>query len=427
MKVTGIIAEYNPFHNGHAYQIQKAKEKSQADYIIVAMSGNYVQRGAPALLDKFSRTQAALKNGADFVFEIPSLWASASAEYFAAAGISLLHALGCVDTVSFGCETTDLSLMSKTAQLFAWEPPEYVSFLSDYLKQGFPFPSAREKAVISYFTQQKEDLSVTDLSFLLHEPNNILALEYMKYLTRNNLPITPLPVLRQGNGYHDTTTGEDFCSATAIRTLCLETNAKESEQENLKQTKLNTIFHYVPKETADLLVQPDSCFLTENNFSAMLYYKLLSEKEKGFAEYADSSPELSNRICRRLSGFRDYESFCKLLKSKEVTYTRISRLLLHILLNHKQSDYERAKEIGYIPYLRLLGFRKDASSLFTEIKKHALVPLITKPAGAASFLSQDAFALFEQDVFASDLYYGILGQKSGVLQKSEYQRGIVVV
>lgn len=427
MKVTGIIAEYNPFHNGHAYQIQKAKEKSHADYIIVAMSGNYVQRGAPALLDKFSRTFAALNNGADFVFEIPSLWASASAEYFAAAGISLFHALGCVDTVSFGCETTDAALMTRTARLLSQEPPEYASFLSEYLKQGFPFPAAREKAVISYFTRQKEDLSVTDLSALLHEPNNILALEYMKYLIKNNLPITPLPILRQGCGYHDTNTGEDFCSATAIRTLCLQPRTKESEQECLNQRKLNTIFRYVPKETAKLLLHPDACFLTENDFSAMLYYKLLSEKEKGFAEYADSSLELSNRICRCLSDFRDYESFCKLLKSREVTYTRISRLLLHILLNHRQSDYIRTKEPTYIPYLRLLGFRKDAAPLFTEIKKHAFVPMVSKPAGDVFSLNKTAAALLEQDIFASNLYYGTLAQNSGILQKNEYQRGIVVV
>ncbi len=339
MKITGIIAEYNPFHNGHAYQIQKAKEQSHADYIVVAMSGNYVQRGAPAILDKFSRTRAALKNGADFVFEIPSLWASASAEYFAAAGISLFHALGCVDTVSFGCETADTALMTKTARLLSIEPPEYASFLSGYLKQGFPFPAAREKAVVSYFAQKKEDVSITALSSLLHEPNNILALEYMKCLIQNNLPITPLPILRQGSGYHDTNTGEDFCSATAIRTCCLKPRTEESSQE-LKQINRNAILPYVPEETANLLSHPDTCFLTENDFSAMVYYKLLGEKEKGFAEYADGSFELSNRICRRLSDFRDYESFCKLLKSKEVTYTRISRLLLHILLHHRQSDYE---------------------------------------------------------------------------------------
>ena len=422
MKVTGIIAEYNPFHNGHAYQIQKAKEKSHADYIIVAMSGNYVQRGAPAILDKFSRAQAALKNGADFVFEIPTLWAAASAEYFAAAGISIFHALGCVNTLSFGCETADLSLMKKTAQLLSEEPPEYTSLLSSYLKQGLPFPAAREKAVISHLVKQEESLSITDLSSLLHEPNNILALEYMKCLIRNKLPITPLPILRQGSGYHDTNTEEDFCSATAIRSLCLNPSAEKSEQ-----IRLNTIFHYVPKETADLLFHPDACFVTENDLSEMLYYKLLCEKEKDFTEYADSSIWLSNRICRMLPGFRDYESFCELLKSKEVTYTRISRLLLHILLNHKQADYDRRKKTGYVPYLRLLGFRKDAAPLFSELKKHTALPLITKPAKAVTLLDHDAFVLFEQDVFASDLYYGILGQKSGILQKNEYQRGIVVV
>lgn len=426
MKVTGIIAEYNPFHNGHAYQIQKAKELSQADYIVAAISGNYVQRGAPALLDKFSRTLTALQNGVDFVFEIPTLWASASAEYFASAGISLFHALGCVDTVSFGCESADFDLMRKTAQLLAEEWPEYSSLLSSFLKQGLPFPAARENAVISYFTEKKEHLSFPDLSSILREPNNILALEYMKCLIQNNLPITPLPILRQGSGYHDKSTGGDFCSAAAIRTLCLDSCKKEPLWESDKQINLKTIRSYVPKETADLLFHPDTCFLTEKDFSQMLYYKLLSERDRGFLEYADGSAELSNRICRLLPEFKDYKSFCELLKSRDVTYTRISRLLLHILLNHRQSDYDSMKK-SRIPYLRLLGFRKDATPLFTEIKKHATLPLITRAAGDSSLLDETAAVLFEQDVFASDLYYGVLAQKSGFSQKNEYQREVVVV
>ena len=426
MKVTGVIAEYNPFHNGHAYQIQKAKELSQADYIVAVMSGNYVQRGAPAMLDKFSRAYTALQNGVDFVFEIPSLQASASAEYFAAAGISLFHALGCVDTVSFGCESADFDLMRKTAQLLAEEPPEYSSLLSSFLKQGLPFPAARENAVISYFTEKKEHLSFPALSSLLHEPNNILALEYIKCLIQNNSPITPLPILRQGSGYHDQNIGEHFCSATAIRTLCLDSREKESLWESDKQINLKTICSYVPKETADLLFHPDTCFLAEKDFSQMLYYKLLSERDSGFSEYADGSPELSNRICRLLPEFKDYKSFCELLKSREVTYTRISRLLLHILLNHKQSDYDSLKK-SRVSYLRLLGFRKDASPLFTEIKKHASLPLVIRAAGDSSLLDETAAALFEQDVFASDLYYGVLAQKSGIVQKNEYQREVVVV
>lgn len=421
MKVTGIIAEYNPFHNGHAYQIKKAKELSHADYIIVAMSGNYVQRGAPAISDKFSRAFAALKNGADFVFEIPSLWASASAEYFAAAGVSLFHALGCVDTVSFGCETEDFDLMAKAAGLLAEEPPEYAFLLSSYIKQGLPFPAAREKAVIVYFTKQKEKVSFRSLSSLLREPNNILALEYMKCLIQTNSPLKPLPILRRGSGYHEKSAGEEFCSATALRMICLDPAAWSEETSGE-----DTISRYTPKETADLLFHPNACFLTENDFSQMLYYKLHSEKDRGFFKYADSSKELSNRICRRLSEFQDYKSFCELLKSREVTYTRISRLLLHILLNHTQADYDRIHKEG-ISYLRLLGFRKDAAPLFSEIKRRASLPLITKPAKDVSLLTEPAAALFEQDLSASDLYYGALALKSKMLQKNERQRGIVVV
>ena len=148
MNTIGIIAEYNPFHNGHSYQLKKAKELFHADYVIIAMSGNFVQRGLPAVLDKFSRTEMALKNGADFVFEIPTVFATASAEYFAAAGIGLLDALGCVDAVSFGCETPDLPLMSYVAEILAHEPKDYKTRLHSYLKNGEPFPAAREKAVI---------------------------------------------------------------------------------------------------------------------------------------------------------------------------------------------------------------------------------------------------------------------------------------
>lgn len=423
MNVTGIIAEYNPFHNGHAYQIQQAKKLSHADYIIVAMSGNYVQRGAPAILDKFSRAYAALKNGADFVFEIPSLWASASAEYFAAAGISLLDALGCVNTVSFGCESPDSDLMRRAARLLAEEPQEYSSFLSSFLKQGLSFPAAREKAVIAYFSEQKECFSSTVLASILHEPNNILALEYLKCILQNHLSMTPLPILRRGSGYHNRTAENDFCSATAIRTLCTDSNAKEPRHNQLAS---DAILRYTPNETAGPLLHPNACFLTEHDFSEMLYYKLLSERETGFSEYADGSVDLSNRIRRCLSDFKSYPQFCELLKSREVTYTRISRLLLHILLNHRQSDYDSIKKDGIL-YLRLLGFRKESASLFTEIEKHASLPLIAKPAKDVSLLNERAAALFGQDLFASDLYYGALAQKSGISQKSELQRGLAVV
>ncbi len=149
MKTIGIIAEYNPFHNGHAYHIRTAKEAFCADRVIIAMSGNFVQRGAPAITDKFSRTAAALQNGADFVFEIPTVFATASAESFAAAGIALFDALGCVDAVSFGCETPNLTLLSQIADILANEPADYKKSLSAHLKKGEPFPAARERALLA--------------------------------------------------------------------------------------------------------------------------------------------------------------------------------------------------------------------------------------------------------------------------------------
>lgn len=423
MKAIGIIAEYNPFHNGHAYQIQKAKELSRADYVIVVMSGNYVQRGTPAISDKFSRASMALSGGADFVFELPVIWSTASAEYFAAAAIALLNALGCVDAVSFGCETPDLSLLTCIAEIFAREPEPYRNLLSSYLKQGKSFPAAREKALSAYLTGHENFHPKEELSSLLQSPNNILALEYMKALIRQNSRLTPLPVLRLGNGYHDTQFSENYCSAAAIRKLLSDALKASSSKSGL----IKKLSPYMPQNAVRFLFSPEHPFLTEQDFSQMLFYRLLCEKETGFAGYADGSAELSNRILHAMSDFTDYRTFCERLKRKEVTYTRISRLLLHILLNITYSDYENGKDCNYIPYLRLLGFHRDAAGFFSEIKKHTLLPLIAKPSKCASILTDNALSMFQKDVFASDLYYGVQAQKSGSPCKNEYERQIVIV
>lgn len=413
MKVVGIIAEYNPFHNGHAYQIQKTKELSGADYVIVAMSGNFMQRGTPAIADKFIRASMALENGADFVFEIPVLWATSSAEYFAAAGVSLFHALGCVDYLSFGCETPDLSLMSSISELLAKEPQEYSRLLSSYVKKGMSYPCAREKAV-SACIQPHITASEADLTEVLKHPNNILALEYMKALQKSSSSIIPLPITRQGAGYHDTKANGSYCSASGIRTLLQSSKDKEILSE------------YVPADVYSYLKKNSSYSLTEQDLSQMLYYKLLCEQNCGFLKYADCSKDLSNKISNALKDFTDYQHFCELLKSKDITYTRISRLLLHILLNIENSDYQNGKSLDYIPYLRLLGFRKDASALFQKIQKTASVPLITKPSKDAPLLSKAAHSIYHLDVFASNLYYGIYAGKSQQPQKNEYQRELVI-
>ena len=451
MKTLGIIAEYNPFHNGHSYQIQKAREISHSDCVIIAMSGNFVQRGTPALLDKYTRTAMALKNGADFVFEIPSVFATSSAEYFAAAGIGILDALGCVDMVSFGCETPDLRLMTCLADILTEEPDAYKMILFSLLKKGLSFPAARKQAVTSYLKENTDHFGCIfeDAAILLDSPNNILALEYLKAINRSRSRLRPLPILRKGAGYHDPHLQQEFCSATAIRSRLLAESFDALHSSNRAKTSFHTmpksglttfslttqpqsdlagiLSCYVPEYTAAQLLAPDTHFLTEQDFSEILYYKLLCEREKGFTEYADCSVELSNRILNILPSFLDYRGFCERLKSREMTYSRISRVLLHILLQITQADLEAKNTCGPAPYLRLLGFRRDAAKLFGEIKMHARRPLITKPSKADGLLTMEALSVFRKDVFSSDLYYGMLARKSGKEQKTELRREMIIL
>ncbi|MBO5303518.1 MAG: nucleotidyltransferase [Lachnospiraceae bacterium] len=415
MKVVGIIAEYNPFHNGHAYQIQKAKEITGADYVIVVMSGNYVQRGTPAIIDKFARTSMALKNGADLVFELPVLWSTASAEYFSMAGVKLLDSLGIVDFISFGCETKNFSLLTTAAKILAEEPEEFSALLKDSLKQGMTYPAAREKALFTYL---KNDFD-NELHEILSSPNNILAIEYCKAIYSLNSNIQPCPILRTGAGYHETDLHASLSSASALRKLLFSDAASAYKKEVFQQN--------IPSDSLEALADSSGAFLHENDFSSMLYYKLFLEQEMGFEAYGDSSPYLSNRIVNLLDSYLDFEQFCTLVKTKDVTHTRIRRLLLHILLNIRQTDYLSGKELQYIPWLRILGFKKESSVLLTEIRKKTALPMITKTTKAKDMLSAKAYALFQKELSASNLYYGTLSQKINTTVKNEFQRELVLL
>ena len=211
MKVAGIIAEYNPFHNGHAYHIEEVRKKTGADYIIAIMSGNFVQRGGPAIVDKYTRTKMALLGGADLVIELPVVAATASAETFARCGVAILNSIGVVTHLGFGCETDDLELLHALANLFVEEPKEYQELLSSYLKEGLSYPAARAKAAGEYFQKFVADTSITNrnsthnvyadgiidntlnIEATLNNPNNILAIEYLKALKQINSTIKPCP------------------------------------------------------------------------------------------------------------------------------------------------------------------------------------------------------------------------------------------
>lgn len=401
MQVNGIIAEYNPFHNGHKYQLDESLLRTGADFTIVVMSGNFVQRGAPALADKRLRAETALRCGADLVLELPVLYATASAEHFADGAAALLDRLGIVTHLCFGSECGDTAPLDRIARILLEEPPRYRAALKDCLRQGLSFPAARARALPLC------DSRLERYRDILSSPNNILGVDYIRALAARKSGIIPVTIKRLGGGYHDGRLEEahpgrggeghaPFSSALAIR-------------EALRQGQPPSVAEsHMPAEAGGLL----RSYLAENrplwpdDFSAVLYYKLLMEKENGFGKYLDVTDDLSNRIRNRLHEFNGFSGFCSLLKTKEMTYARISRCLLHILLGIEDGHMELGKSLDYAPYARVLGFRKASAPLLHAVKAHSAVPLVTKLADAEKKLEGDAYRLLRLDILTSEFYRG---------------------
>ena len=413
MKVVGIVAEYNPFHNGHAYQIAQLREKTNADYIIVAMSGNFQQRGVPALCDKFSRAHMALLNGADMVLEIPTLWATASAEYFACGGVSTLAATGVVTHLGFGAEANSLAPLKEITAVLKNEPEVYRKVLSNSIRSGNPFPVARKNALFTTLPH----IPRAELESILNSPNNILALEYLKALPEH---IQPVLIPRKGAGYHDTEINTEFPSASAIREALLGENPEES---------IDLVKKAMPATAFDILKElfDTGALLEPNDISDVLGYCLLCLTRKGYDSFADCNMDLSNKIRKHLNEYVTFDDFVMTLKSKDLTHTRISRCLLHILLGIKQTDYSIGKAIGFAPYLRVLGFKKDATDLLSEISEKATSPIITKVAEAEKMLDYETYKSFERDILASNLFYQRTANKSKTKPVNEYTHQMVIL
>ena len=412
MKICGIIAEYNPFHTGHAYHLKKARELSGADYSVIVMSGNLVQRGTPAIIDKHARTEAALRCGADLVLELPSCYATGSAEYFAMGAVSLLDNLDTVTHLCFGSECGDITLLNLIAHIYVNEPADFQESLRLKIKSGLSFPVARAAALLEVYPELSSSLSV------LSSPNNILGIEYVKALLKRNSSITPLTFSRSGAGYHDRELVHPLSSATAIR---------QAMENDISLDQLTT---QLPPEAYEIYKKyfAGSKPLFMDDFSALLHYKLISEQHTGYAAYMDVSEDLSDRIKKNIYQFTTISSFCDLLKTKELTYSRISRCLIHILLDIRKSDVSMyVNELDYVPYARILGFRKDSAPLLREISRNTKIPLISKLADADKILNESALNMLRQDIMVSDIYSSVRAGKNGTAMKNEYSTPIVIV
>ncbi|MFT4143074.1 MAG: nucleotidyltransferase [Mobilitalea sp.] len=423
MKVLGLITEYNPFHNGHKYHIEEAKRITNADYVIAVMSGNFVQRGAPAVINKYTRTAMALNNGIDLVLELPVCYATASAEYFSHGAVDLLNKLGVVDAICFGSECGDIELIKETAEYLIQAPASFHVALQKSLKEGMTYPAARTKAYLDTMQEVSTDKKEAITSLLL-EPNNILGVEYVKALHRLGSGITPYTIKRLSAHYHDDMLSEEhkssISSATAIRRAIFEKDSAADYFELMKQS--------VPEDVYQMLLDSyDRGYpISEEDFAASIKYKLLMTSRENLPEYLDLTPDLSDRI-KKLSPYpKQISELAQSIKTRNVTLTRINRALVHLLLDIKKKDFDEYNAEGYNRYARVLGLRPESSILLRNIEESGTIPIITKVSKAYEVLDELAMKMLHKDILATDLYNQVVNDKFKVLLPNEYQRGIVI-
>ncbi len=412
-KAVGIIAEYNPFHKGHEYQIQQAKEQTGANIAIILMSGDFVQRGTPAIFAKHQRTAMALLGDADIVFELPSFYACGSAEYFSSGAVSVFNALNSIDFLCFGSESGEIDTCRFLGKLLADEPKLYKEKLRSFLKQGLSFPAARKSALAEYLKEKDIPFSED----FLDTPNNILGIEYCKSLAAQNSSIAPVTIKRIGSSYHETSLSSEYPSASAIRReLIAAWNTQKFLSDTLKNAQPPAVKDYL------CALLENETFLIEDDFSLLLKYELMKNTPESLCAFSDMSPDLARRIYHHLNTFETFTQFAEQLKTKELTYTRICRALLHVLLNIP-SDLPAISPA----YVRLLGFKKESSSFLRILQKNSDIPIITKAADYKKLLPKEAHSLFEKDLFASNLYETVKCNKKSTAFTNDLQKPPIIL
>ena len=335
--VLGIIAEYNPFHNGHLFHMNESKKSIQADYTVAVVSGNFVQRGDTSLVDKWTKAEMAISNGIDLVIELPLLYSISSAENFAEGSIKILTALKVVDYLSFGSELCDVNILNDFAEVLYTEPKEFVSVLNHELGKGFSYPKAREYANV------------------LSSPNNILAIEYLKALKKFKSPIQPMSVKRHKVDYHDTRIVNGFASATAIRQI-----AQTNDIWSLRQA--------MPKSSFDILydrLRSGKTVPNLNRFEREIIYTLRKMSVAEIAELPDVTEGLEHAIKNATASCNTIDELLTILKSKRYTTTRLRRILVYALLGITKKDMQLSQKIT--PYIRVLGFNQKGKELLSGI------------------------------------------------------------
>ncbi len=407
-KVLGIIAEYNPFHNGHALHLAKSKEETGAEYTICIMSGNFVQRGNTSIVNKWLKTEMALKNGIDLVLELPTIYSVSSAENFAEGSIKLLNSLKIVDFISFGSEDSDIDILNKLATIFYREPRKYLELLSSELKKGLSFPKARENAISFY-------LNNPIYSEILNKSNNILSIEYLKALKKYKSHIRPIAIKREKVFYSSNCIVDEYASATAIR-------------EMIKSNQYNDIRKVMPRTSYDLLmeeIEKKHCVIDLVNFEKEILYRLRNLTTDELKNFPEINEGLENAIKNASNTCNSLNELINKVKSKRYTQTRIQRILTYILLNITKKDMSLARKS--IPYARVLGYSSKGKDLISEINNAN--PKLTLITSVKKFMNKPGNKIYKsilnKDILATNLY--TLAYKNDSVANLDFTQKIITI
>lgn len=412
-KVVGIIAEYNPFHNGHSYHIQNTKAQTGADFVVAVMTGNFTQRGNTSVINKWEKAKMALNGDADLVIELPTIYSISSAENFASGAVKILNELGIVDTISFGMEANDVSTLNNIANVLVNEPPEYKTILEHELGKGNSFPKARENALMMYLNDIKRYANVVKGS------NNILAIEYLKALKKQKSSIVPFGVKREKVYYNSTKIIDEYASATGIRNLLLHNQIEEVRK-------------VVPAKSYSILLnnlRQGTYVLDIIAYNDEIIYKLRSMTVKQIANLPDVSEGLEYLIKDVSNKTNNLIELINGIKSKRYTQTRIQRILLYALLGITKKDMEMSKKIT--PYIRVLGCSEKGKILLSQINSKAKVITSLKKYELSNKNKRFCIGkqkalnrMLEIDKTATDIY--TIGYKKDSKAGLDYTKGLIL-
>lgn len=408
-RVLGIVGEYNPFHNGHLYHLQQSKKLTSSNYTVAVMSGNFTQRGSTALIDKWSRSEIAIRCGIDLVLELPTLYATSSAENFAEGSIKLLNSLKVVDYISFGAETSNIDILENLADVLYREPREYKNILSHELGKGLSFPKARENALMLYLNDIRKYVNV------LSSPNNILGVEYLKALKKYKSNIKPVSIARFETGYNDTNYTANIASATAIRNI-----VKNGGFDILRRLLPDPSYSILMQNIKQGHVIPDLSV-----FERQIIYNLRKMDVSEIAELPDVSEGLEFSLKKAANSCNNIVEFLNTVKSKRYTSTRIQRILVYCLLGITKKDMLLSRKTN--PYVRVLALNQRGKFLISEIAKaNPKLEIITSVKRFVDNNSNKNLKLMlDKDIFATNVY--TIGYDYDSLNNLDFTKKIITI